>query len=406
MQQKSGTKARLEILSGYKLKCKDLNLDPNSALIRTLEEPGPEEFCIDIIFRGNYKLNFSNRLQDQDLIILTSLLENYTELIRNIDFSYNKLTESSIRPFAKLLSKLPNLESLNLQGNNLDVEGAKLLAEAIKENKTLQYLNLNENNIQTDGVLQIILILFANKNLKELNLADNKIDHDGMSGIASVLNWHNSTLEVLNLDKASYKSIGQEIAIHFAKMLQNNKGLQKLSLRKHELNCDALYIMTEHMLENNRLRVLDLSANRIAFQGCEALGKFLISDYCNLESLILANNRTGVYGAKALALALSKNKTLIHLDMTTNNINDDGLRMLGDSLYLNNTLASLKLYWNDFDQSSLKVFHDLLTNVAKETDRQFFFDFETYIVDDHIEMCLVEKKIPYDVEVSSPYYIE
>lgn len=52
------------------------------------------------------------------------------------------------------------------------------------------------------------------------------------------------------------------------------------------------------MLENNRLRVLDLTANKISFKGCESLAKYLCGEYCVLESLILARNRTGHYGAK------------------------------------------------------------------------------------------------------------
>lgn len=91
--------------------------------------------------------------------------------------------------------------------------------------------------------------------------------------------------------------------------------------------------MTEHLLDNNRLRILDLSCNKINFKGCEAIGKFLYGANCVLESLNLANNRTGHHGAKAIATALSKNRTLRHLDMTTNDIDDDGLRMLGEALY-------------------------------------------------------------------------
>ena len=44
------------------------------------------------------------------------------------------------------------------------------------------------------------------------------------------------------------------------------------------------------MLENTCLRVLDLTANKIAFQGCEAIAKYLIGDYCTLESLHLGSN--------------------------------------------------------------------------------------------------------------------
>jgi Ran GTPase-activating protein (RanGAP) involved in mRNA processing and transport len=114
-------------------------------------------------------------------------------------------------------------------------------------------------------------ILFKNKNLYELNLGDNEINHDGIIAVTSVLNWNNQTLGILNLDKPYYESIGQETAIHFAKMLQSNRSIEKLSIQKHNFTCEAIYTITEHLLENNKLLILDLSANKISFKGCEAL---------------------------------------------------------------------------------------------------------------------------------------
>lgn len=101
-----------------------------------------------------------------------------------------------------------------------------------------------------------------------------------------------------------------------------------MSLRKNGLTCDAIFTIKNLILENNKLRVLDLSCNQIAFNGCESLAEILTSKYCVLESLILSSNRVGHYGAKAIAQALSKNRTLIHLDLTRNNIDDNGLKMI------------------------------------------------------------------------------
>lgn len=115
-------------------------------------------------------------------------------------------------------------------------------------------------------------------------------------------------------------------------MLQVNRGLEKLSVRKNLLNCDAIYTIKQLALENNRLRVLDLAANKIAFKGSEALHDLLISKFCVLEALNLASNRLGHYGAKAISQALAKNRTLIHLDMTHNGIDDNGLKMVAESL--------------------------------------------------------------------------
>lgn len=78
-------------------------------------------------------------------------------------------------------------------------------------------------------------------------------------------------------------------------------GLQKLSIQKHKLRCDGVYIIMEHLLENTNLKVLDLNSNEIAFKGCEAIAKYLKSPNCSLESLHMANNKVSDYGAKALS---------------------------------------------------------------------------------------------------------
>lgn len=88
---------------------------------------------------------------------------------------------------------------------------------------------------------------------------------------------------------------------------------------------DGVYIIMEHLLENNTLRILDLNANEIAFKGCEAIAKYLKSENCVLESLHLSNNKSSDFGAKAIAQAISVNRSLVHVDMSYNQINDFGL---------------------------------------------------------------------------------
>jgi Ran GTPase-activating protein (RanGAP) involved in mRNA processing and transport len=88
----------------------------------------------------------------------------------------------------------------------------------------------------------------------------------------------------------------------------------------------------EHLLENNTLKVLDMNSNEISVKGCEAIAKYLKNDNCSLESLHIANNKCSDFGAKAIAQALSVNKSLIHLDMTYNDINDFGLTLFAQSM--------------------------------------------------------------------------
>ena len=88
----------------------------NPALIRTFETRDKFDE-LNIVFRGNYKLNFNNRLGDKDLIILLSCLEEFKDYIKHIDLSYNNISDSGAEALSKILPRLINLESLNLSSN-------------------------------------------------------------------------------------------------------------------------------------------------------------------------------------------------------------------------------------------------------------------------------------------------
>lgn len=249
----------------YEKKCEAMKIDPHPAFLQYLDETAEENESIDIVIHGNDKMNFTNRVGEIDIIAIAETLSDYAIYIEDIDLRYNEIGDEAAKALAMLISKAERLLGLNLQGNAIDIEGAQILAESLKNCKFLQYLNLNGNQIQTDGAMSITELLFSHQKLLELNLGNNSINHDGIIGILSVLNCSNYTLEILNIDNPYYNSICQSTAIHFGKMLQNNLGIQKLSMKKHKMKCSGIYTITEHLLENNTLRVLDINANEIAF---------------------------------------------------------------------------------------------------------------------------------------------
>lgn len=87
--------------------------------------------------------------------------------------------------------------------------------------------------------------------------------------------------------------------------------------------------------------------------------------------------------------------------MTHNSIDDNGLKMIAESLQTNENLISLKLYFNDFGQSSLREFHKLAKKLEKVAT---YWDFTTYVVDNQIQMAQVDNNIKYDVSVSKNYF--
>ena len=66
-------------------------------------------------------------------------------------------------------------------------------------------------------------------------------------------------------------------------------------------------MIVEHLLENQTLKVLDLTSNEISFKGCETFSRYLRLPTCTLEALHISSNKCSDFGAKALAQAISVN---------------------------------------------------------------------------------------------------
>jgi len=133
---------KAKIAKAYEENCAKAEVTLNKALVRYLNEPEPDPERLNLIFRGNHKLNFSSRLSDEDLILLCSAAEPFAKHISHVDFSYNLITDTGINSLGRLLGLVPRLESLNLQGNLIEIDGAKELADNIKKKTLLSILTL------------------------------------------------------------------------------------------------------------------------------------------------------------------------------------------------------------------------------------------------------------------------
>ena len=74
--------------------------------------------ALNLIFRGNDKLHFTSRIEDEHFFILAEVLLDYSSMLIHLDFSYNQITHESVGMFCKVLENAHNLESLNLQYNS------------------------------------------------------------------------------------------------------------------------------------------------------------------------------------------------------------------------------------------------------------------------------------------------
>ena len=73
------------MLELYRDKCDEANVEPHEAFCAYLEETYDENDAIDIVIQGNDKYNFTNRIDDNQLIVICSTLERYAIYIEDVD---------------------------------------------------------------------------------------------------------------------------------------------------------------------------------------------------------------------------------------------------------------------------------------------------------------------------------
>ena len=103
-----------DVLNSYYEKCEGLGLQPHRAFIRYLEETYDENDSLEIIIQGNDKLNFSNRLSDEQVMALCTSLEPYAMFIEDIDLRYNEISDTGARYLGDLISQSHRLLGLNI----------------------------------------------------------------------------------------------------------------------------------------------------------------------------------------------------------------------------------------------------------------------------------------------------
>ena len=85
------------------------------------EKNEKDEEIVNLPFPGNARYNFNSRLKDEDMQPLSISYMTYVANIKEIDLSFNVLTDKGISILSKLLEYAENIEVLNLKGNQIEI---------------------------------------------------------------------------------------------------------------------------------------------------------------------------------------------------------------------------------------------------------------------------------------------
>ena len=299
---------------------------------------------------------------------LALALTNSNCKLNSLDLRVNNITDEGIEHLAEaLMNSNCKLNSLDLSGNDITDEGAKHLAEALmNSNCILNSLDLTFNIIIDEGVKHLAEALTnSNCKLNSLGLSRNYISDEGVKHLAEALTNSNCKLNSLDLRVNMLTDEGIE---HLAEALMNsNCKLNSLDLSGNDDRTDeGIKHLAEALMNSNcNLNSLDLCGNDITNEGVKHLAEALTNSNCKLNSLDLTFNRiTDEAGVKHLAEALTNsNCKLNSLRLARNDITDEGAKHLAEALMnINCILNSLDLTFNRITDEGVKHLAEALTN--------------------------------------------
>ncbi|XP_042608165.1 NACHT, LRR and PYD domains-containing protein 12-like [Cyprinus carpio] len=302
----------------------------------------------------------NNNLQDPGVKLLCTGLENLKCELEILRLSDCGITEEGYKALASALRSNPShLIELDLTGNDPGQSGVKELNDLLQDPncrlKTLRFLgpDANEACQYVTGIVGKNPLL-----LRELNLSEHELEDTRVNQIACYLQDKHCKLNTLILNNSGITEEGCHVLA--AALNSNPSNLKELDLSKNNLGNSGMKIILT-LFENVQCRLEKLKLNFISItgEGCAALASAFNS---NLRDLDLSENQLGNLGVTEISSLLRNSQcTLQILRLSNCSITEEGYKALSSALRSNPShLIELDLTENDPGQSGVKQLSDLL----------------------------------------------
>ena len=203
-----------------------------------------------------------------------------------------------------------------------------------------------------------------------------RIDAVNFIELLSLIQDHSSHINalfesLLSLREVKFESITdcELLNCFIVALRQNASQVTNFTLLECSTNKGIYHELAKMLQANTALKELDLSRNEIGDEGARELAKMLQANTA-LKELDLSGNRIEDEGACELAKMLQANTALKELDLSGNGIGDEGACELAKMLQANTALKELDLSWNGIgDEGACELAKMLQANTAlKELD--------------------------------------
>lgn len=222
------------------------------------------------------------------------------------------------QPLTHVLNKLTRLEKLQLCDIDLEGEKAGDLKWALGGLTRLKSLGLSTNTLGPEGASALAWALGALPQLEDLDLDQTYCGAEALAGALVGL----KQLKSLRLNYNNFRSDGASKVVW---ALVGLTQLQHLEFEGNELGPDGACELAEPLEQMTQLTALMLSNN---------------------ELVARSSGRVQLYGAKELGGVLGALSRLQRLDLSSNDLQDEGLEAFAPGLVMLALLTKLSLNYN------------------------------------------------------------
>uniref|UniRef100_A0A8C2GSK6 NACHT domain-containing protein n=1 Tax=Cyprinus carpio TaxID=7962 RepID=A0A8C2GSK6_CYPCA len=281
------------------------------------------------------------------------------------------LTDKSCPALATVLGSDTSLKELNMNNNNLQDSGVKLLCTGLKNiNCKLEILRLSDCSISEEGYKALSSALRSNpSHLIELDLTGNDPGQSGVKQLSDLLQHPNCQLKTLRFLGPAADEARQYVTGIVGK---NPLLLRELKLMGHELgdtrvNQIAALLQDKHCI----LNTVNLCRCSITEKQCLILTSALKSNPSHLRELDLSGNKLGYSGVKNLSdLLMNTQFKLEKLELYRCSITKKQCLILTSALKSNPShLRELNLSWNQIKNTGVNHLCDILKDSHCKLER-------------------------------------
>ncbi|CAM4659104.1 unnamed protein product [Leuciscus chuanchicus] len=286
----------------------------------------------------------NNSITEEGCAALTSAFNSNPSNLIELDLSGNKLGNSGIMKICPLLKNAQcRLEKLKLSDCSITEEGYKALASALTSTLShLIELDLRGNDPGQSGVKQLLDVSQKTDCKVTLRFLKCPAAEEACEYLTEVLGKSPLLLTELNLSEDTLGDLdGEKLS---ALLMDTHSKVEKIKLNNCELTEKSCSVLATVLSSKTILKEINLNNSRLLDSGVKEICEGLKNPVCELKILKLSNCYLTEESCSALASVLSSGSiSLTDLDLSNNNLQDLGVKLLSDGLKENFKVEKLRL---------------------------------------------------------------